>query len=303
MKLEDLRNNCFLEIIEFLTFSEIASLRVICKFFQKLISNNYQFIQNLLSSRYLIENSENLRNWDEISEKIKKGLDSNTIEYFYPYYTNGGTYHNYSAYFIQNILNGRVYCTTEKNNILVKYGFTRSEPMPETDPLDHKISDTEFCIKSIEDSMDIDWKNISFIHSVKISIPIHGFTCPVSTLMVFSSIEKEDLGMIKLFYNTFDVDQVVHIANSLNLNPIVDSSDSRTKVTFDRRELGLAPLMWVKVKSVYTRQEHYFSEKLQKSRFARYFYLLLIEAENLGSDFNIDCGEVIPVFKLIRIKN
>ena len=42
---------------------------------------------------------------------------------------------------------------------------------------------------------------------------------------------------------------------------------------------------------------------LEQGYFARYFYLLLIDAHNIYNDRNIDITSVIPLAKRIKIKN
>jgi hypothetical protein len=231
-------------------------------------------------------------------------ISSTEPKKFYPYYTNGGTYQDLPDYFIQNLVNGRVYSSIVNTNNLVKYCYTNYQFGSDFNPVNHKVSENVFFIKDIEESLKIYTKEMPLLQSVKFNSPQSGFGCPVSTLMVFSSVEKEeDLDLFELFYDTFEVNQVVEIAKILKLDPIVEKSAEVIKVTFDRKEPGIAPLLWVKINSIYARRKHSFWENFRKSLFARYFYLLIIKGEYLEGGPGIDCGDVTPVFRVIRVRD
>ena len=141
------------------------------------------------------------------------------------------------------------------------------------------------------------------IHSVAFTVPDRAFTCPVSTFMVFSSMnQEENLEIINCFHNIFKIEQVIHVSNQNGLQTKLIEHKEFSEVSFNKCDRPVQPLFWVKIKEINDFQNHHLKVNLSFKVFARYFYLLLIDA-NRKSGNNIDCGEVRPEYNLIRIRS
>ena len=123
MKLLELRNDCFFEITKFLNLDELIRIKTVCKFFGLFLEKYKHVFQQRFCEPFGIKNEENLDSWEVIWKRMKSADDSTCFrkEAFIPYYTDGGTYGQSEDYFIHNLITDCTYCTTEKNNILVKY--------------------------------------------------------------------------------------------------------------------------------------------------------------------------------------
>ena len=164
-------------------------------------------------------------------------------------------------------------------------------------------SDKVYLIPQIIESVNLHDKYLPMIHSVTFNIPSSRiFTCPVSTLMAFSSLNQEDnLDIINSFHNSFEIEQVMQVSNEIGLHPVLNEREDFSEITFNDRNRPVAPLFWARVKSVYDLNRS-FNVDLNYDVFARHFYLLLIDAYR-RMDNSIDCGDVRPRLNLIKIRS
>ena len=306
MKLLELRNDCFLEITKFLDFDDLIRMKTVCKFFG-LFLDKYKYVFNNRFSELLgIQNEENLDLWIDVWRRIKDEKANSeviTSEEFVPYYTDGGTYAQSLNYFIHNLIKGLTYCTTERNNILVKYCYTEDLSIEGTQPSSYALSDKVYLISPILNSVKSQYNHLPMIHSVSFKVPSRFFTCQVSTLMAFSSIkEEENLEIINSFYNAFEVDHVMQVSKENGLHAILTEREDLSEITFNDRNRAVAPLFWAKIKQPDNAINNNFKIKMNCGVFARYFYVLLIDA-NRRSDSNIDCGELRPWYEVIKIRS
>ena len=301
MKFTDLKSNQLFEIISYLDFKDLVFLQRVCKYF-KYIQAKYKdlILQNLLIVIGL-DPSPNCVQWNT----LLKALHTNPLEKaFMPYYTDGGTFPSNCCQFIDKLIrNGGVYCTEKHNNVLVKYSYSNSINFSFYKNSDQcQIEKDIYYLPHIEEEADLHPELCPHIKQIMLCFPKPNYTCPARVLMCFSSIKQvEDLSLIHSFHSCMDAKVVIRMATDLNIQAQMIRHMELDIVQFEQSRSDIQLLCWVKYnKDAGINDE--FNIKLHYPRFARYFYLLLIDYYRRGWDNNIDMGTVTPYASIVRIK-
>jgi F-box domain len=300
MKLIDLKNNHFIEILQFLSLRDVSALAQVSKMFREFLRKYNNTVQDKFKKIMGLEGLDLVLNWNEILYNVYSDTSLSQCE-FNPFYTNGGTYYYSFAYFIMNLVKDLTYCTILPQNVLIKYGFSPGiEYNYDQDPAIYRISENEYYLPQHDIAHENNPTACPYIEEVRIGVPKSGYTCPVETLMCFSSISKvDDLSLISNFHSIITKENAQNTGIQLKISNSLLETDQYEAILFDKSPYPIQPLCWVKCfyDEIYAR----ITIKLQKSYFARYFYVLLINATKLSYQSNIDISSTFPLGKIIKL--
>ena len=237
MRIEHLKGNQLLEVIRFLNPKEILSFSLICKAFKSFLVKNQRLIQQMCLNYIGLEYSDSVLEWNQILQNLHE-TENSSVNLFLPYYTNGGMQDN-SYYFFFNLMAQRgIYCSKNSENILFKYANASDAIFKYShDPEAYNIQKNMFYIPEIENFAEASQDTCPYINKIRIELPTGEYTCPVQTLMCFSSLKKiEGFSSIDKFYNCKTHNSVIDIAKEHNINfKLLETKDYYT-VLFDKHE-------------------------------------------------------------------
>ena len=243
MRIEDLKGNQLLEIVEFLNLKEIISFSLVCKAFKNILLTHKTLIQRMCLTYIGLEYSDSVLEWNKILQNLHRTINP-SVNLFLPYYTNGGTYADISNYFIGNLVANGTYCTKVNENVLVKYAYASDALFDySSDPKTYLIETNVFYIPQIENFAEVNQVTYPYINKIRIELPVSGFTCPAQTLMCFSSFKKiEDFSFIAKFHNCKTHNPVIDIAKEHNINFRVLENNNYYAILFDKALTDIQPI-------------------------------------------------------------
>ena len=302
MNILSLRHPNFIEIISFLSFPELLELPQVCRFFKNFCNKYKALIQESCLRLMGLPSYSDVFPWQKIYFQTQTKHEPTKCHF--PYYTNGGTYAQSPTWFIGNLIqNQYAYCTIIPENVLVKYAFSDTLHYSYTeDPNGFRKGTNEYCIEAIESEAEENRKTLPLLKKLRIAIPKGGYTCPAKVLVCFTSCEKvEDLSLIKNFHSCNTPENAVKVAELLKIQTRLETKPDRTEIFFGESEEKVKPLYWTSINYNQIIGNRYEIE-INQLYFAKYFYLLLVCAENLGTAHNIDIMRVSPYCQIVKIR-
>ena len=168
--------------------------------------------------------------------------DRSSSHVVFPYYTNGGVgICGYNNFIDKLIVEGRTYCTKDRENVLVKYAYA---PGANFDyPGTFASQKHVYCIPEIENFAEANRDTYPYINKITIDVPVFGYTCPAKTLMCFSSFKRiEDFSFIDKFHNFNTHEPVKNFAKEHNIRYKVLKQKDYYAILFDKTLEDIQPI-------------------------------------------------------------